>query len=134
MATCTRRPITAISSRPSSSSPASSRCRHPTRRFYELPLLRNESPAFALSWTLFHVIDERSPLYGLTAEDMTSCDVGLIVVVTGYDVVAAQTVHARKSYEHDDILFGQRYVDVVQPYVDGRVRIDYGRFHDTFEG
>src|ERR1700742_3854364 len=107
---------------------------HPTRRFYELSLLRNESPAFALSWTLFHVIDERSPLYGLTAEDMTGSDVGLIVVVTGFDVVAAQTVHARKTYEHDDILFGQRYVDVVQPSVDGRVRIDYGRFHDTFEG
>src|ERR1700719_2955214 len=43
---------------------------HPTRRFFELPLLRNESPIFALSWTLYHVIDERSPLYGLTAEDM----------------------------------------------------------------
>jgi len=107
---------------------------HPTRRFYELPLLRNESPAFALSWTLFHVIDERSPLYGLTAEDMVTSDVGLIVVVTGFDVVAAQTVHARKVYEHDDILFGQRFVDVVQPSIDGRVRIDYGRFHDTFEG
>jgi inward rectifier potassium channel len=107
---------------------------NPTRRFYELPLLRNESPAFALSWTLFHVIDERSPFYGLTAEDMATSDVGLIVVVTGYDVVAAQIVHARKSYEHDDILFGQRYVDVVQPNADGRVRIDYGRFHDTFEG
>jgi len=107
---------------------------HPTRRFYELPLLRNESPAFALSWTLFHVIDERSPLYRLTAEDMVTSDVGLIVVVTGFDVVAAQTVHARKVYEHDDILFGQRFVDVVQPSVDGRVRIDYGRFHDTFEG
>ena len=107
---------------------------HPTRRFYELPLLRNESPAFALSWTLFHVIDERSPLYRLTAEDMVTSDVGLIVVVTGFDVVAAQTVHARKVYEHDDILFGQRFVDVVQPSIDGRVRIDYGRFHDTFEG
>jgi inward rectifier potassium channel len=107
---------------------------HPTRRFYELPLLRNESPAFALSWTLFHVIDERSPLYGLTADDMAASDTGLIVVVTGHDVVAAQTVHARKTYEHADILFGQRYVDVVQPSVDGRVRIDYGRFHDTFEG
>src|ERR1700736_3193938 len=70
---------------------------HPTRRFFELPLLRNESPAFALSWTLFHVIDERSPLYGLTAEDMATYDAGLIVVVTGYDVVAAQPVHARKT-------------------------------------
>jgi len=39
------------------------------RRFYELPLSRNESPALALSWTLFHVIDEASPLYGFTAED-----------------------------------------------------------------
>jgi inward rectifier potassium channel len=107
---------------------------HPTRRFYELPLLRNESPVFALSWTIYHVTDERSPLYGLTKEDMETSDVALVVVVTGYDVVAAQTVHARKSYEHSDILFGQRYVDVVQPSDDGRVRIDYGRFHDTFEG
>src|ERR1700743_864512 len=107
---------------------------HPTRRFYELPLLRNESPAFALSWTLFHVIDERSPLYGLTTEDMATTDAGLIVVVTGFDVVAAQTVHARKTYEHDDILFGQRFVDVVQPNVDGRVRIDYGRVPATLLG
>jgi len=107
---------------------------HPTRRFHELSLLRNESPAFALSWTLYHVIDERSPFYGLTAQDMAASDIGLIVVVTGYDVVAAQTVHARKTYEHTDILFGQRYVDVVQPSDDGRVRIDYGRFHDTFDG
>src|ERR1700743_1126657 len=65
---------------------------HATRRFYELPLLRNESPAFALSWTIYHVIDERSPLYGLTAESLETLDVSLVVVVTGYDVVAAQTI------------------------------------------
>jgi inward rectifier potassium channel len=107
---------------------------HPTRRFDELPLLKNESPAFALSWTLYHVIDEQSPFFGLTAENLEASDISLIVVVTGYDVVAAQTVHARKTYDYPDIMFGQRYVDVVQPSVDGRVRIDYGRFHDTFEG
>src|SRR5258705_1357209 len=32
---------------------------HDIRRFYELPLLRNESPALALSWTLFYVVDEQ---------------------------------------------------------------------------
>ena len=72
----------------------------PFRRFYELPLLRNESPALALSWTLYHVIDETSPLYGLNADDFEAANVSLVVVVSGYDVVAAQTVHARKSYEH----------------------------------
>src|SRR5579859_2622806 len=107
---------------------------HPIRRFDELVLLKNESPAFALSWTLYHTIDNQSPFYGLTAEDLEGADISLVVVVTGYDVVAAQTVHARKTYDHADILFGQRYVDVVRSSEDGRVTIDYGRFHDTFEG
>ena len=106
----------------------------PIRRFYELALLRNESPALALSWTLFHVLDEESPLYGMNAEDFDAADISLVVVVSGYDVVAAQTVHARKSYEHPEIRFGHRYADVLSRTEDGRVTIDYGRFHDTFEG
>ena len=103
------------------------------RRFYELPLLRNESPALALSWTLHHALDENSPLYGLSAEELDAANVSLVVVVSGYDVVAAQTVHARKSYDHPDIRFGHRYVDVLGVAQDGRFRIDYSRFHDTFE-
>jgi inward rectifier potassium channel len=104
------------------------------RRFYELPLIRNESPALALSWTLFHVIDENSPLYGLNADDLEAINVSLIVVVSGYDVVAAQTVHARKTYEHPDIRFGHRYAEILGTTEDGRLRIDYGRFHETVEG
>ena len=104
------------------------------RRFYELPLLRNENPALALSWTLYHVIDAQSPLDGMTPEDFAASGVSLVVVVSGYDVIAAQTVHARKSYDHRDIRFGHRYVDVLGSSDDGRIRIDYGRFHDTFEG
>jgi inward rectifier potassium channel len=104
------------------------------RRFYELPLLRNENPALALSWTLYHVIDAQSPLDGMTPEDFAASGVSLVVVVSGYDVIAAQTVHARKSYDHQDILFGHRYVDVLGTSDDGRIRIDYGRFHDTFKG
>jgi len=104
------------------------------RRFYELPLLRNENPALALSWTLYHVIDAQSPLDGMTPEDFAASGVSLVVVVSGYDVIAAQTVHARKSYDHQDIRFGHRYVDVLGSSDDGRIRIDYGRFHDTFEG
>jgi inward rectifier potassium channel len=105
----------------------------PLRRFYELALTRNESPALALSWTLFHSIDEGSPLYGLSPGDLDALTVSLVVVVTGYDVVAAQTVHARKSYTHADIRHGHRYADVIGIMEDGRVKIDYGRFHDTYQ-
>jgi inward rectifier potassium channel len=103
------------------------------RRFYELPLMRNEHPALALSWTLYHLIDEESPLHGQTAEDLDATSVSLAVVVSGYDVVAAQTVHARRSYSHNAILFGRSYVDILGTQDDGRLRLDYGRFHDTEE-
>ena len=104
------------------------------RRFEELPLLRNESPALALSWTLFHVIDPASPLYGLTADDLEAANVALIILVSGYDAVAAQTVHARKTYDHPDIRFGHRYAEILGTAEDGRIRVDYSRFHDTVQG
>jgi len=105
----------------------------PFRRFYELPLVRNEHPALALSWTLYHIIDEESMLYGLKAEDLDASGVSLVVVVSGYDIVAAQTIHARRSYDHSDIRFGQRYADILDTSEDGRLRIDYGRFQETLE-
>jgi inward rectifier potassium channel len=104
------------------------------RRFFELPLVRNEHPALALSWTLYHVLDEKSPLYGLDENDYGAFNVSLVVVVTGYDVVAAQTIHARRSYDHTDIRFGQRYADILDTSEDGRLRIDYGKFHETLDG
>jgi inward rectifier potassium channel len=104
------------------------------RRFYELPLTQSLNPGLALSWTLYHVLDENSPLYQTNADDLAAIKASLVVVVSGYDVIAAQTVHARKPYEHSDILFGRRYVDIIGTSEDGRLRIDFGRFHETLEG
>jgi inward rectifier potassium channel len=104
------------------------------RRFHELSLTQNQNPGLALSWTLYHVLDEKSPLYGLNSDDLAALKTSLAVVVSGYDVVAAQTVHAQKIYEHSDIRFGHRYVDILSTSDDGRLRVDYGRFHETMEG
>src|ERR1700722_14240902 len=103
------------------------------RRFYELPLMRSEHHALALSWTLYHIIDENSPLYQQSAEDLDATSTTLVVVVSGYDAVAAQTVHDRRSYDHAAILFGRRYVDILDRQEDGRLRLDYGRFNETIE-
>jgi inward rectifier potassium channel len=101
------------------------------RRFTELSLEKNEHPALALTWTLFHVLDETSPLYNLDVDGMKAASVALVLVVTGYDVVAAQTIHARRTYDHTDIRFGQRYADILEELEGGRVRINYSKFHDT---
>jgi inward rectifier potassium channel len=104
------------------------------RRFYELQLTQNQNPGLALSWTLYHVLDETSPLYQATADDLEAYKASLVVVLTGYDVVAAQTVHARKTYNYGDIRFGHRYADILDTSDEGRLRVDYGRFHETLEG
>src|SRR6202041_841327 len=105
----------------------------PIRRFSELPLQKNEHPALALSWTLYHTLDETSPIHNLNADEMGAANIAIAVVVSGYDVVAAQTIHARKTYDYKDIRFGQRYADILENLDDGRIRIDYGKFHDTVD-
>ena len=104
------------------------------RRFYELQLTQNQNPGLALSWTLYHVLDETSPLYQTNADDLEAIKASLVIVVTGYDIVAAQTVHARKTYNYRDVRFGHRYADILDTSDDGRLRVDYSRFHETIEG
>jgi inward rectifier potassium channel len=53
------------------------------RRFYELPLTQSQNPGLALSWTLYHVLDENSPLYQTNADDLEAYKASLAVVVSG---------------------------------------------------
>ncbi len=50
------------------------------RRYYQLEPLRQENPVFALTWTIFHVIDQTSPLFGLSAEDLASTDAAVPIM------------------------------------------------------
>jgi inward rectifier potassium channel len=100
------------------------------RRYHELELLRNENPVFALSWTIFHVVDERSPLYGLSADDLAGTDVTLVLTVSGLDDSSAQQLNARQSYSQEQIRWNHRYVDILTS-TDGRLLVDYGKFHNV---
>ena len=99
------------------------------RRFEELKLVRSENPTFVLSWTILHVIDEASPLYGLTAEDLKASDAFFILTVTGQDETSAQTMQARETYQSDELYWNHRYADVLSVLEDGTTILDYDRFH-----
>ena len=101
------------------------------RRFHELKLGRGQNPAFVLSWTLFHVIDAESRLFGLTAEDMAAGNYQFIVTLKGSDGTATQELRARKSYGYDDLLWGRRYADILTTDKEGVTTLDYRHFHDT---
>ena len=98
--------------------------------FIELKLLRSENPTFQLSWTLLHIIDDASPLSGLTPQDIERDEGRFMLSINGLDETSAQTVHARKQFSWQDLRWNHRYADILTS--DGnRTALDYGRFHDT---
>ena len=101
------------------------------RRFYDLKLQRHRNTLFIYSWTAIHPIDDSSAFHGQTAESMGDASGEVIVSVTGLDETFAQTVHARHVYSSRDILWGNRFVDILERAPDGALSIDYTHFDDV---
>jgi inward rectifier potassium channel len=101
------------------------------RRYHELLLDRREHPMFMLTWSVFHVIDETSPLYRMTPADLAEAEVSLTLNVSGVDDNSAQYLYARKLYSHADIRWNYRYRDITSVSKEGRLVIDYAAFHEV---
>ena len=101
------------------------------RRFTELVPVRSRSSLFALSWSVMHTIDENSPLYGVTADMLYDQQMEIILMLSGVDETLANRIYARHSYFPDEIVWDQRFVDVLSVSPHGRRIVDLSRFHDT---
>lgn len=100
-------------------------------RLRDLPLERDTSPLFTMSWTAIHPLDEDSPLFGLDGGPMDPRVRGFIVTFSGMDDTFKATVNARRIYTPDQIRVGQRYVDMVTRLEDGTVQIDHRKLSQT---
>jgi len=100
------------------------------RRFIELKLERVENPVFILSWTIFHTIDEHSPLNPLR-EGKEAPLSSLILTISGYDENMAQEVRARHWYNVSDIKWDHRYADILVTREDGETELNYNYFHEA---
>jgi inward rectifier potassium channel len=100
-------------------------------RMIDLPLLRERSPSLGRTWTCVHQIDDKSPLKDATPESLTATEAELQAAVTGMDSTSSQAVHARYRYDAPDILFKKRFADMLSPKPDGRLLLDFSRFHEV---
>ncbi|MGK7886001.1 MAG: ion channel [Crocosphaera sp.] len=101
------------------------------RRFYDLELLRSQTPVFDLSWLVMHPIDHNSPLYGETLESLAEKDGEIGVMLTGLDETFSQTIHARHVYSLVNILPNRRFVDIFARNTQGQTYVDLTHFHDV---
>jgi inward rectifier potassium channel len=101
------------------------------RRIHELKLLRRRTPSLLLTWTIMHPINQASPLYGLTTEDLVQRHANISVLVGGVDETVAYTITARHVYATDEILFDYRFEDIIHNTESGERLFDYSRFHQV---
>jgi inward rectifier potassium channel len=88
------------------------------KRTYQMLRLERETILFLpLTWTVVHPIDAESPLWGKTAEDLARLQAEVLILVKAYDDTFSQTVLARHSYRHDEIVWGKRFAPAF--FVDG---------------
>src|ERR1041384_1814683 len=73
------------------------------RRYYPLSLERDRVSFFPAAWTVVHPVDNSSPLYGVTMEEMIASRAGFLVLLTATDETFSQTVQSRSSYMAEEV-------------------------------
>jgi inward rectifier potassium channel len=99
----------------------------------ELPLVRDRTAIFALTWIPMHRIDKSSPFWGgaEALEKLRAQRAEIFLSFSGLDETSGQQIHARHNYALDDIVYNARFVDVLSISDDGTRTIDYASFHDV---
>ncbi len=101
-----------------------------TRKIYDLKLEYSKINFFTTTWTVNHPIDEESPIYGMTADDLKNIDAEFFILLKGFDDTFAQIVHSRSSYRYNEIVWGAKFTSVYGKTEDGRARIQMDKISE----
>jgi inward rectifier potassium channel len=84
------------------------------RDFFILHLEIDRISFLPLSWTIVHPIDENSPVFGLSIEELNKRDSEIIILLKGTSDTISQTIYSRHSYKAKDILTGRKFKPLLQ--------------------
>jgi inward rectifier potassium channel len=100
------------------------------RNYRMLKLEREKVLFFPLTWTVVHPIDVESPLFGQSADDLRRLQAEVLILIKGYDDTFSQTVLARRSYRHDEIVWGKRFAPAFEVDAQGDLVLDVWKVGD----
>lgn len=102
-----------------------------SNKFYPLDLEISKINALNLSWTLVHAINEKSPFYNLSLQDLRNAKAEILVFFKGFDEVFSNTVISRMSYIADEIVWGAKFKIMYHPNKKGNSTIlDLNKIND----
>jgi inward rectifier potassium channel len=95
-----------------------------TRKFFMLPLTLPHIEIMALTWTVVHQIDEDSPFWNKSKEEMIAMQPEFLVLVNGFDEIYSERTRARKSYVISDVIWNKNFATIFKARDDGKVEMD----------
>ncbi len=103
------------------------------RKFHTLKLEYDRLTIFPTALTIRHMIDESSPLHGLTAEDYKTSAIRFLASIVCIDTVIQAPLQSQNDYLWSDVRHGQRFAEIYTEHPDGVMEVDYSRLHETEE-
>jgi inward rectifier potassium channel len=99
--------------------------------FLDLPLEAKKVNFFPLPWTIVHPIDENSPIYKFSSQDLIDADAEIIIMVKAYDDSFSQNIYKRYSYTANEILWGAKFNVIYKNGDDGFVNLMLNKFQEV---
>ena len=84
-------------------------------KFFNAALDISKANSLTSNWTLVHIINEESPLFGLNKDDIENAQLELLIFLQGFDESFANTVISRSSYSYEDFVYGAKFVPMYHP-------------------
>lgn len=102
-------------------------------KFFSLELDIPRANTLVSNWTLVHVINETSPLYSLSMEEIAIAKAELLVFIQGFDESFSNTVISRASYSFEEFVYGAKFVPMYHPSDDNSTTILHLDWLDKYE-
>ena len=93
--------------------------------FYALQLERESIRYLPTTWTIVHEIDENSPFYKFSKEEINKLTGELLVMISYYDDSFNQEVHQLHSYILNDIKIDYKFIRAYYYNEEGKMVLDY---------
>ncbi|MBK9736259.1 MAG: Inward rectifier potassium channel Irk [Saprospiraceae bacterium] len=98
-----------------------------TNKFYPLETQISKINMLILSWTVVHPLDDKSPLYGLSEEEIIDTPMELLIFIKGFDEAYSNAVISRTSYLNTEIVSHAKFKIMYGPDVHVNTTIlDFG--------
>lgn len=100
------------------------------RTFHQLSLERNSVLVFPLHWAVVHPIDKKSPLFGMSKQDLERAHAEFLITISGTDQDLSKRIYVRHSYLYDEVVTGSKFSNIIERTTDGTVIVDPKRIHE----